>query len=350
MTSPSTEPASRTFASDNRSGIHPEILAAIAAANEGHATGYGDDAWTARLTEVMRRHFGEQAETFPVFNGSGANVVSLQAMADRWSAVVCAESAHINMDEGGAPEKVAGLKLITAPVPDGKLTPELVDRLAWGIGDQQHAQPKIVSITQSTEMGTVYTAAEIAAIAAAAHERDLYLHVDGARLANAAASLGAPLREFTTDAGVDVLSFGGTKNGLMLGEAVVVLNPDAVRGVLYLRKGAMQLASKMRFLSAQLIALLEGDLWLRNATHSNAMARRLADAVRDLPGVRITQPVEANAIFAIIPKDVAERVRKRYPFYTWDAGAGEVRWVCSFDTTEDDVAAFAATLADELTA
>jgi threonine aldolase len=352
LTSPSTDPGStpRTFASDNRSGVHPEILAAIAAANQGHATAYGDDPWTARLSEVMKRHFGEQAETFPVFNGTGANVVGLQAMADRWSAVVCAESAHINLDEGGAPEKIAGLKLLPAPTPDGKLTPELVRRHAWGFGDQQHAQPRIVSITQSTEMGTVYTAAQVEAISSAARELGMSVHMDGARIANAAAFLGVPMRDFTTDAGVDVLSFGGTKNGLMLGEAIVVLNPDAVRGMPYLRKGATQLASKMRFLSAQLIALLEGDLWLRNATHSNAMARRLADAVRDLPGVRITQPVEANEVFAVIPKDVAERLRKRHPFYTWNEHTGEVRWVCSFDTTEADVEAFAAALAEESTA
>ncbi|MFG2000793.1 threonine aldolase family protein [Spirillospora sp. NPDC048911] len=353
MTSPTPEspgPAVRTFASDNRSGIHPEVLAAIATANEGHQTAYGDDVMTARLREVFKRHFGARTESFPVFNGTGANVVGLQAMSDRWSAVICGGSAHINTDEGGAPEKVAGLKLIPVPAPDGKLTPELVDRYATGFGDPQHAQPKVVSLTQSTELGTVYTAEEIAAVSAAAHERGLLVHMDGARISNAAAALGVPMRAITTDAGVDVLSFGGTKNGLMLGEAIVILNPDAVRGTLYLRKAGMQLASKMRFVSAQLVALLDGDLWLRNAAHSNAMARALEAAVRDLPGVRIVRPAEANAVFAILPKDVTERLQKRFPFYTWDARTGEVRWVTSFDTTEGDVQAFAAALAEELAA
>ncbi|MEU5878959.1 beta-eliminating lyase-related protein [Spirillospora sp. NPDC047279] len=356
MTSPSLTPdaipdaGARTFASDNRSGIHPEVLAAIAAVNDGHQTAYGDDVVTARLREVFKRHFGERTESFPVFNGTGANVVGLQAMMDRWGAVVCADSAHIDTDEGGAPEKVAGMKLIAAPSPDGKLTPELIDRYATGFGEPQRAQPQVVSITQCTELGTVYTADEISVVAAAAHERGMLLHMDGARIANAAAALDVPMRAITTDAGVDVLSFGGTKNGLMLGEAVLALDPDAVRGVLYLRKSSMQLASKMRFVSAQLLALLEGDLWLRNARHANTMARALAAAVRDLPGVEIMRPVEANSVFAVLPKDVTERLRKRFPFYVWDAHTGEVRWVTSFDTTEGDVAAFAAALAEELAA
>ncbi|MFC5747808.1 threonine aldolase family protein [Actinomadura rugatobispora] len=339
----------RGFASDNHAGVHPEVLAALAAANEGHQPAYGDDAYTVRLREVMRRHFGEQAETYPVFNGTGANVVGLQAMADPWSSVLCTETSHIHVDECGAAERVAGLKLIPIPAPDGKLTPELVDRYAWGWGDPHHAQPRIVSITQSTEMGTLYTAEEVAALAACAHERGMLLHMDGARLSNAAAALDLPPRAFTTDAGVDVLSYGGTKNGLMVGEAIVVLDPSAVRGMEFLRKMGMQLASKMRFLSAQLIALLEGDLWLRNAAHANAMAQHLASAVRAVPGVRITQPVQANAVFAIIPPDVADRLRKRYAFSTWNEHTGEVRWMCAFDTTEDDIAAFARALTDEMT-
>ena len=343
------DPSARGFASDNYAGIHPDILAALSAANGGHQVAYGDDVYTARLREVIRGHFGERAEAYPVFNGTGANVVGLQAMTRRWSAVICAESAHINTDEGGAPEKVAELKLLTVPTPDGKLTPELIDRQAWGWDDEHRAQPHIVSITQSTELGTLYTADEIAAVCAHAHERGMLAHLDGSRLANAAAALDLPLHAFTTDAGVDVLSFGGTKNGLMLGEAIVVLNPEAVSGVKFLRKSSMQLASKMRFVSAQLIALLEGDLWLRNARHANAMARRLHDAVRPLPGVTITRAPQVNAVFAIIPADVADRVRKRFPFYTWDQHTGEVRWMCSFDTTEADVDAFAATLREELT-
>jgi threonine aldolase len=340
--------AARGFASDNQAGVHPEILAAIAEVNDGHQPAYGDDAVTGRLRDVVRRHFGDRAEVFPVFNGTGANVVSLQAMSERWSAVVCPESAHINTDECGAAEKIAGLKLITVPAPAGKLTPGLVAAYATGFGNIQRRQPAVVSITQSTELGTVYTPEETAAVAAAAHERGLTVHMDGARIANAAASLGAPLRALTTDAGVDVLSFGGTKNGLLLGEAIVVLNPDAVRGVSYLRKSSMQLASKMRYVSAQLVALLDGDLWLRNASHANAMAARLEAAARAVPGVRITQDVQANTVFALIPKDVADRLRKRFPFYTWDESTGEVRWVCSFDTTEEDVDAFAAALAAEM--
>ncbi|MFF5262769.1 threonine aldolase family protein [Actinomadura viridis] len=358
MTSPSdtTAPGAtgtgpfRGFASDNHAGVHPEVLIALTNANEGHQPAYGDDEHTERLREVMRRHFGEQAQTYPVFNGTGANVVGLQAMSERWSSVLCTESSHINVDECGAAEKVAGLKLVPIPTPDGKLTPELVDRYAWGWGDPHHAQPRIVSITQNTELGTVYTPEEVTAIAACAHERGMLLHMDGARLSNAAAALDVPPRAFTTDAGVDVLTYGGTKNGAMAGEAVVVLNPGAVHGMEFLRKMGMQLASKMRFVSAQLLALLDGDLWLRNAAHANAMAQHLAAAVRAVPGVRITQPVEANAVFAIIPRDVAGRLRERYAFSTWDERTGEVRWMCSFDTTEEDVAAFAAFLAEQMSA
>ncbi|MFB4309229.1 threonine aldolase family protein [Actinomadura sp. GTD37] len=340
--------AARGFASDNQASVHPDVLAALAEVNGGHQPAYGEDAVTGRLRDVVRRRFGDRAEVFPVFNGTGANVVSLQAMSERWSAVVCPESAHINTDECGAAEKIAGLKLITVPAPGGKLTPDLVAAYATGFGNVQRRQPAVVSITQSTELGTVYTAAETAAVAAAAHERGLTVHMDGARIANAAASLGVPLRALTTDAGVDVLSFGGTKNGLLLGEAIVVLNPDAVRGVAYLRKSSMQLASKMRYVSAQLVALLDGDLWLRNASHANAMARRLEAAARTVPGVEITQAVQANTVFAIIPPDAAERLRKRFPFYTWDEATGEVRWVCSFDTAADDVDAFAAALSAEM--
>ncbi|SPT57156.1 threonine aldolase family protein [Actinomadura madurae] len=297
----SRPPATRGFASDNQASVHPDVLAALAEVNDGHQPAYGDDVVTARLREVVRRHFGTRAEVFPVFNGTGANVVSLQALSERWSSVVCPESSHINTDECGAAEKIAGLKLATVPTPDGKLTPEMVERHATGFGNVQRREPAVVSITQSTELGTVYTARETAAVAAAAHERGLTVHMDGARIANAASSLGLPLRALTTDAGVDVLSFGGTKNGLLLGEAVVVLNPDAVRGVAYLRKSSMQLASKMRYVSAQLVALLDGDLWLRNAEHANAMARRLEAAARAVPGVRITQAVQANTVFAILP-------------------------------------------------
>lgn len=350
---PLHDPTVRGFASDNYSGIHPEVLAAIAAANDGHQPAYGEDLYTARLQEVVAQQFGDGAEAWPVFNGTGANVVGLQSMLPRWGAVVCAATAHIHTDEAGAPERVAGIKLLTVPTPDGKLTPELVDREAWGWGDEHRAQPLAVSLTQATELGTVYTPAEIRAIADHAHGLGMRVHVDGARLANAAAALGVPLRELTRDAGVDVLSFGGTKNGAMLGEAVVVLDPAASSGLRFLRKLDMQLSSKMRFVSAQLIALLDGDLWLRNATHANDMARRLrrgieeAMAAGEISGVGFTQPTQANGVFATLPDGVADRLRTRFRFYDWDASAGEVRWMCSFDTTPDDVDALVAALAKE---
>ncbi len=347
------DPAVRDFASDNYSGIHPEILAAIAAANEGHQVAYGEDAYTKRLQEVMASHFGEGVQAFPVFNGTGANVVGLQSMLPRWGAVITASTAHIHVDEGGAPERMGGIKLLTVPTDDGKLTPELVDREAWGWGDEHRAQPLVVSITQSTELGTLYTPDEIRALAEHAHERGMRLHMDGARISNAAAALDLPLRAFTRDAGVDVLSFGGTKNGAMLGEAIVVLDPAASEGLVFSRKYSMQLASKMRFVSAQLIALLEGDLWLRNARHSNAMAARLRAGVEaglaegSIRDVRFTQPTQANAVFASLPDGVADRLRESFRFYDWDAAKNEVRWMCSFDTTEDDVDAFLAAIARE---
>ncbi|MFK4762690.1 threonine aldolase family protein [Microbacterium sp. ZW T5_45] len=345
------DPAIRGFASDNYSGIHPDVLSAIATANGGHQVAYGEDAYTERLQEVFRSHFGEQAQAFPVFNGTGANVTGLQSMLPRWGAVIAASTAHINVDEGGAPERIGGFKILTVPTDDGKLTPELVDLEAWGWGDEHRAQPLVVSITQSTELGTLYTADEIRALADHAHERGMRLHVDGARLSNAAAALDLPLRAFTTDAGVDVLSYGGTKNGAMLGEAIVVLNPEASTGLSYSRKFNMQLSSKMRFVSAQLIALLEGDLWLRNARHANAMAQRLRGAIEqriaagEIHGVSFTQQTQANGVFAQLPDGVADRLRESFRFYDWDAARNEVRWMCGFDTHEDDVDAFVDALA-----
>lgn len=350
------DPNVRGFASDNYSGIHPEILAAITAANQGHQVAYGDDVYTARLQEVMAQHFGDAVQAFPVFNGTGANVVGLQSMLPRWGAVVAATSAHINVDEGGAPERVAGIKILNVPTDDGKLTPELIDREAWGWGDEHRAQPLVVSITQSTELGTLYTPDEIRAIADHIHPLGMRLHLDGARIANAAATLDLPLRAFTRDAGVDVLSFGGTKNGAMVGEAIVVLDPDASAGLTYLRKLDMQLSSKMRFVSAQLIALLEGDLWLRNARHSNAMAQRLRAGVEagiadgSIRGVAFTQPTQANGVFATLPEGVADRLRESFRFYDWDAAKSEVRWMCSFDTSETDIDAFIAAIARETSA
>lgn len=342
------DPAWRGFASDNYAGAHPEVLAAIADANEGHQVAYGEDVYTARLQEVAKHHFGEAAQAFPVFNGTGANVTALTSMLPRWGAVVTTTNAHIHTDENAAPERVSGLKLLTVPTPDGKLTPELIDVEAWGWGDEHRAQPLAVSITQSTELGTVYSVEELRAIADHTHGLGMRVHMDGARIANAAAALGTGLREFTTDAGVDVLSFGGTKNGLLYGEAIVVLNPDAVDGIVFLRKLSMQLASKMRFVSAQLIALLEGDLWMRSASHANAMAARLRSALEGVTAVRFTQPTQANALFAILPPGSADRLREHFRFYDWNPATGEVRWMTAFDTTEADVDALAAAIRAEV--
>ncbi|MCX7522915.1 low specificity L-threonine aldolase [Microbacterium sp. STN6] len=344
----------RAFASDNYAGAHPEVLAAIAAANGGHQISYGEDAYTARLQHVFAEHFGEGVAVHPVFNGTGANVLALQSMVPRWGAVICAASAHINTDENGAPERVGGLKLLPVPTPDGKLTPELVDREAWGWGEEHRAQPLAVSITQTTELGTCYTPEEVRALADHVHSKGMRLHMDGARLANAGAWLEAPLRAFTRDAGVDLLSFGGTKNGLLFGEAVVVLDHDASDGLGYLRKIDMQLASKMRFLSAQLIAIMTDDLWLRSARRANHMAARLRGQLEQLVaegsirGLEFTQPTESNAVFATLPEGAADRLRERFRFYDWDASLGEVRWMCSWDTMEGDVDAFVAAIREVL--
>ncbi|MCF6390361.1 low specificity L-threonine aldolase [Mycobacterium sp. MBM] len=345
------DPDRRGFASDNYAGVHPEALAAIAAANGGHQTAYGEDAYTARLRDVIREHFGMSAETFPVFNGTGANVLGLTSMLPRWGAVIAASTAHINTDEGGAPERVTGLKVLTVPTPDGKLTPELVAREAYGWGDEHRAQPLAVSITQTTELGTLYTPDEIRAVAAFAHSHGMAVHLDGSRLWNAAAALGVPFRAFTTDVGVDVLSLGGTKNGLLGAEAVVVLDPARAEGLVYLRKLMMQLSSKMRFASAQLLSLFDDDLGLRSAAHANAMAYRLRTALeaRSLPGLAFSQPSPANAVFATIPNEVADRVRARVRFYDWDRARGEVRWMTAWDTTAADVDHFVTVIGEELT-
>lgn len=342
----------RGFASDNYAGIHPDVLEAIAAANGGHQVAYGEDIYTERLQDVIKQHFGDKAVGYPVFNGTGANVSGLHAMLPRWGAVIAAGTAHINVDEGGAPEKMGGFKILTVPTEDGKLTPELIDTEAWGFGDEHRSQPAVVTITQSTELGTLYTVDEIKAITEHAHKLGMLVHLDGSRISNAAAALGATLKEMTTDAGVDVVSLGGTKNGAMLAEAIVVINPDAAPGMKYVRKYMMQLASKMRFVSAQLIALYEGDLWLSNASHANAMAKRLRDGVEagiadgSIKGVQFTQATYVNGNFAILPEGVADKLREKFRFYDWDEARREVRWMCSFDTTEEDIDAFVAAIAE----
>jgi threonine aldolase len=340
---PARERRQVLFASDNYAGVHPAVLAAIVAANGGFAPAYGDDDWTLALQERMREVFGD-VDVFPVFNGTGGNVTALATVMRPFEAVICAETAHINVDECGAPERFTGCKLVDLATPDGKLTPDLVRGAFGGIGDQHHVQVRVVSITQPTELGTVYTLAETAALAEAAHACGLLLHVDGARLANAAMSLGVGLREITGDCGVDLLTFGGTKNGLLGGEAVVFFRSDLAERYLFVRKQGMQLASKMRFVSAQLLRLLEGDLWRETAGHANAMAQRLAAAVAGVPGVHLAYPVQANAVFVALPAVVNERMLEDYRFYTWDEDSGVVRWMCSWQTTPDDVDRFAAAL------
>jgi threonine aldolase len=338
----------RGFASDNNATVHPEVLQAIATANVGHASGYGHDPLTAHVEDLFRTHFGEQASAFLVFNGSAANVLCIRAACRRWEGVICTDTAHVNVDECGAPEMVAGVKLLIAPEQEGKLTPEAVGRLIIRVGDEHAVQPRLLTLSQSTELGTVYTLSELRALVEVAHGHGLLVHVDGARLSNAAAALDLPLRALTTDVGVDLVSFGGTKNGLLGGEAVVLLNPELAHGFQYLRKQSLQLASKMRFLAAQFQALLEGDLWLRCAAHANTMAAALAQALGDVPGLAITRPVQANAVFARLPVEVTPRLQQRFPFYVWDEHTGEVRWMCSWDTTDEDVETFAAAVREAL--
>ena len=335
------------FASDNYAPILPEALEAIAAANVGHAVSYGADEWTDRLRDRSAEVFGTR-DIFPVFNGTGANVVGLRAMLRPWQGVICAETAHLNVDECGAPEVMGGIKLLTVATPDGKLTPELVDTRVVRIGDEHAVQPGVVSVTQSTELGTLYSVDELRALADHAHANGMLFHIDGSRLANAAASLDVDLRSITTDVGADVVSVGGTKIGLLAAEAVLVCSSELAPSLLYLRKQSMQLASKMRFVSAQLLALLEGDLWRRSAGNANAMAARLAEGVREL--VQITQPVQANGVFAILPPGAAEDLQRSFKFYEWSEATGEVRWMCSWDTTEDDVDAFVAAVRDVVAA
>ena len=334
----------RGFASDNNAGVHTRVMDALRSANQGHAVAYGDDVYTETAVQLFRERFGEGAEVFFVFGGTGANVSALTAMTRPFQAVVCAETAHINVDECGAPERFTGCKLIDLPTPDGKLRPEQVEPLLTRLGDQHHVQPHVVSVSQPTELGTVYTVEELTRLAEFAHGRGMLLHVDGARLANAAAHLNVSLEELTAGAGVDVLSFGGTKNGMMYGEAVVFFDPALAEAFRFVRKQCAQLPSKMRFVAAQFTALLGEDLWLQTASHANRMAQALAAELREIPQVRITQPVESNAVFAVLPRAAVARVQERFFFYVWNEQTSEVRLMCSFDTTAEDVSELAAVI------
>ncbi len=338
----------RGFGSDNHSGISPEVIKAIAQANSDHALAYGDDEYTQRLETLIKETFGLQAKVYLVFNGTGANVLCIDAMCRSHEAVVCAETAHINVDECGAPQRVVGCRLLTVDTPDGKLTPALVKTRLHGFGFEHHSQPKAISISQPTELGTLYSKEEIKSLADLAHSYNMYLHVDGARLANAAVALGCTFKEMTTDLGVDALSFGGTKNGLLMGESCVLLNPALDVDMKYRRKQMTQLASKMRFMAAQFICYIESGIWRRNAEHGNRMAQLLRSEVEKVEGVKIMYPVQVNSVFAQLPTDVWHRLQERYFFYDWDEAADVVRWMCSFDTTEEDIHSFVNALKEEL--
>ena len=330
--------ARRGFASDNAAAVHPRVFESIAAANAGHAFGYGHDPYTHEVQRRLAAALGApDAAVFFVFNGSGANVLSLRAALRPWEAAIVSANAHLQVDEVGAPEAVAGVKLLVAETEDGKVTLDGVRRLVQRPNDEHAVKPGLLSLTQATELGTVYSLDELRALSELAHAHGLRVHVDGARFANAAAALDVSLPALVSACGVDLLSFGGTKNGLMLGEAVVVFDRALVPGMLHLRKQTLQLASKMRYIAAQFDALLEDDLWLANATHANDMARRLCDAVSGIAGVTVTRAPAANAVFAVIPAAARERLQQEFDFYEWDDATGEVRWMCSWDTTEADV-------------
>ena len=330
----------RGFASDNNSGVHPGILAVLPKVNDGHVIAYGDDPYTEKASAQLREIFGQETEVYFVFIGTAANVLGLSTVTQSYNAVICPETAHINADECGAPEKFSGCKLLTCNTPDGKLTVDMIASHMHGIGFEHHVQPRVVSITQATELGTVYTLDEIREIARYTHEHGMLLHMDGARISNAAVSLDCGFYEMTGGAGVDVLSFGGTKNGMMYGEAIIFFNPTLCEDFKYRRKQGMQLASKMRYIAAQFSAFLENDLWKENASQANRMARKLYAAVKDISGVEVTRQVESNAVFARIPSHIVPALQDEFFFYVWDEEVSEVRWMCSFDTTEADIEAF----------
>jgi threonine aldolase len=331
---------SRGFASDNNAGVHPEILKAIEKANTGHMVGYGDDPITREAIGLFKKEFGPETDVYFVFNGTGANVLALSTVTNSFHSIICADTSHIEADECGAPEKFTGCKLLPVPSEKGKITPAGIKKYLHGFDFEHHSQPKVVSISQVTELGTVYSVAEIKAIAELAHQHDMLLHMDGARIANAAVALGLPFRAFTKDAGVDMLSFGGTKNGMLMGEAVVFFDSNQTANTKYIRKQSMQLFSKMRFVSAQFVAYFNNDLWKVSASHANQMAKLLEKEVLKTGKVKLTQKTEANGVFAILPKEAIPQLQEKYFFYVWNESTCEVRWMTSFDTTEEDIHGF----------
>jgi len=337
----------RGFASDNNAGVHPEILEEIEKSNSGHVVGYGSDIYTEKAKQVFREQLGSDAEVFFVFTGTAANVLGISGVTRSWNSVITAFTAHLEQDECGAPEKFTGCKVLTVDTPDGKITVDMLGKHMHGFDFEHHSQPKVISVTQSTEMGTVYSVDEIKKIAEFAHSGNMLLHMDGARISNAAVALNLSFKAMTTDAGVDILSFGGTKNGMMFGEAVCFLKPGLCDDFKYIRKQGMQLASKMRFISAQFIAYFRNDLWKRCASHSNSMASLLAERIRGI-GVKITQPVQSNGVFVIMPEQVAAKVMEKYFFYPWNEQVSEYRLMTSWDTTEEDIEEFVRLLKKEL--
>lgn len=329
-----------SFGSDNHSGVHPKILEAITQANVGYTHSYGDDFYTNKAIDKFKEFFGNDIDVYFVLTGTGANVLSLQNFLKPYEAVICAKTAHINVDECGAPEHFTGNKLITVDTENGKLSPELIEKSIFGVGDEHHVQPRIISISQVTELGSIYTAKEIKAIVEFAHARGMYVHLDGARLANAVVALDCTFADLTTHTGIDILSFGATKNGAMLAESIVCFRPELSRGMKYLRKMGMQLYSKMRYSSVQWLAYLSDNLWYDNAKNANDIARYMYDKLAENPQVKLTQKIEANALFALLDKDVIEPLRDEYHFYTWDEFTGEIRLMCAFDTTKEDIDLF----------
>lgn len=328
------------FASDNNSGVHPLVFKAMEEVNKGHVVGYGNDVYTQNAISVFRKNFGDDTEVFFVFNGTGANVLGLSTVTRSFHSVICAETAHIQEDECGAPEKFTGCKLLPVEPKNGKITPETVQHHLKGFDFEHHSQPRVISISQVTEMGTVYQPDEIKALAELAHKNNMFLHMDGSRIANAAVALGLTFREFTRDCGVDILSFGGTKNGLMMGEAVLFFNPELTKQTKYLRKQSMQLYSKMRFVGAQFIAYFEDELWKKSAAHANKMAKLLESEVAKIPQIKLTQKVEANGVFAIVPREIIKPLQEKFFFYIWNEKLSEVRWMTSFDTREEEIFEF----------
>jgi len=332
------------FGSDNHSGVHEDILNAMIKANTDHAIAYGEDYYTKRSVKKFKQHFGNNIDVYFVYNGTAANILGLKTLTNSFNSIICAETAHLNVHECGGPEKFTGCKLITIPTNNGKLTKNLIKPHIIGLGDPHRAQPKVISITQPTELGTIYSKKELKEITDFAHSNKMLVHIDGARLCNAAAYLKANLKEITTDLGVDLLSFGGTKNGMMFGEAVIFFKKGLSKNFEYIRKQGMQLASKMRFISIQFETFLSNNLWLRNAEHSNEMAKLLYEKIRNFEKIKITQEVQSNAIFAKIPKKTISSLQKKYFFHVFDELKSEVRWMCSFNTTVENIEKFSNTI------